>query len=73
LANFSPGLERSDNPEISPSDLHTNPEGVRRERNPFRVDCCRYSFDPRVVAALQLWAEISLRLRRICVETQTDD
>jgi hypothetical protein len=26
---------------------------------------------PRVVAALQLWAEISQRLRRICVEIST--
>jgi hypothetical protein len=28
------------------------------------VDRCRYLFDPRVVAALQHWAEISQRLRR---------
>jgi hypothetical protein len=46
--------------------MYTNPERVRRESNPFRVDRCFYSFDPRVVAALQLWAEISQRLRRIC-------
>jgi hypothetical protein len=30
LANFSPGLERSDNPGVDPSNVHTNPEIVRR-------------------------------------------
>ena len=36
FANFSPGLERSDNPGIR---LKTtfNPVRVRRERNPYRV------------------------------------
>jgi hypothetical protein len=43
LANFSPELERSDNSEFGPSNVHTNPERVRRERNPFRVDRCLYS------------------------------
>jgi len=43
-----------------------NPVRVRQPRNPFRVGrllCIRL---PRVVAALQPWAEISQRLRRIC-------
>jgi hypothetical protein len=31
-----------------------------------------FLFDPRVVAALQLWAEISQRLRRIRMRFQTD-
>jgi hypothetical protein len=36
FANFSPGLERSDNPGIEYK-KQRNPERVRRERNPFRV------------------------------------
>jgi hypothetical protein len=51
LGNFRPGV-------LSIKSKY-NPARVRRERNPFRVDRPRYSFDPRVVAALQLWAEIS--------------
>ena len=42
-----------------------NAESVRHEANPFRVYKCLTRL-PRVVAALQPWAEISERLRR-CV------
>jgi len=35
--------------------------------NPFRVYML-FALDPRVVAALQPWAEISQRLRRICFQ-----
>jgi hypothetical protein len=37
FANFSPGLERSDNPGKKLNNNRFNPERVRRERNPFRV------------------------------------
>ena len=36
-ANFSPGLERSDNPG-NKRKVELNPERVRLERNPFRVN-----------------------------------
>jgi len=42
-----------------------NPERVRRPPNPFRVNMLFLICLPRVVATLQLWAEISERLRRI--------
>ena len=63
FANFSPGLERSDNPGNA-NNKALNPERVRRAANTFEglsIVLC----DPRVVAALQHWAEISERLRRI--------
>ena len=41
-----------------------NPERIRLDRNPFRVSIF-FCVDPKVVAALQPWAEISERLRRI--------
>src|SRR5215204_2226439 len=66
LANFSPGLERSNNPGISNLNYKSNPERVRRLANPFRVSVHFWEFIPRVVAALQPWAEISERLRRNC-------
>jgi hypothetical protein len=37
FANFSPGLERSDNPG-NENEMTMNPERVRRLANPFRVD-----------------------------------
>src|SRR5215212_1462886 len=45
--------------------IPTNPERVRGLANPFRGSMNIGYSDPRVVAALQLWAEISERLRRI--------
>ena len=42
-----------------------NPERVRQLPNPFRVQNNYCDCIPRVVAALQPWAEISERLRRI--------
>ncbi len=63
LANSSPRLERSDNLGNFAPRISMNPERVRFVANLFRVDSIRVV--PRVVAALQLWAEISERLRRI--------
>jgi hypothetical protein len=37
LANFSPGLVRSDNPGKAKLKIHINPERVRQLANPFRV------------------------------------
>ncbi|HSE19247.1 MAG TPA: hypothetical protein VLB46_19450, partial [Pyrinomonadaceae bacterium] len=37
LANFSPGLERSDNPGSTDQNKDKNPVRVRQSRNPFRV------------------------------------
>jgi hypothetical protein len=37
FTNFSPGLERSDNPGYTITNEAFNPERVRREANPFRV------------------------------------
>jgi|GEM_PF-3496399 len=62
FANFSPGFERSENPGIIIK-RKTNPEGVRQLPNPFRVQSY-FLPRPRVVAALQPWAEIGQRLRR---------
>jgi hypothetical protein len=63
FANFSPGLERSDNPGLTALLGINNAESVRKLANSFRVEnASRYL--PRVVAALQPWAEISERLRR---------
>src|ERR1043165_83734 len=70
FANVSPGLSlHSDNPGSSHARYELNPERVRRERNPFRVDFLFNNLDPRVVAALQLRAEISQRLRRTFANT----
>src|SRR5688572_25840141 len=38
LANFSPALERSDNPGSANQKLHKNAESVRAGPNPFRVN-----------------------------------
>jgi hypothetical protein len=51
-------LERSDNPGLTVKKNYSNPERVRCERNPFRVQRTFFGV-PRVVAALQPWAEIS--------------
>jgi hypothetical protein len=64
LANFSPGLERSDNPGYKPK-IATNPEKGSALGEPLQGCKARLIDDPRVVAALQPWAEISQRLRRI--------
>ena len=64
FANVSPGFEQSENPGFGPFNSRVNPERVRLERNPFRVPTPCGLNDPRVVAALQLWADISERLRR---------
>jgi hypothetical protein len=67
FANFSPGLERSDNPG-SEHQLLLNPERVRQPANPFRVESHLESC-PRVLAMLEPWARISERLRRICINS----
>jgi hypothetical protein len=64
LANFSPGFERSENPGYA-NKWALNPERVSPATNPFRVELKLESRKPRVVAALQPWAEISQRLRRM--------
>jgi hypothetical protein len=63
LANFSPGLERSDNPGIGIVKYSSTLKGF--------ANCLTLSkgsvtitFSPRVVAALQPWARISERLWR---------
>ena len=63
FANFSPGLERSDNPGRT-STLSLNPERVRQPPNPFRVASRFENYVPRVLAMLEPWAQISERLRR---------
>jgi len=62
LANFSPGFEHGENPGIK-NFKRFNPERVPRPANPFRVSDS-FVTAPKVVAALQPWAEISQRLRR---------
>src|SRR5262249_373493 len=55
LANYSPGLERSDNPGLSPPHLMTNPERVHRAVNPFRV-CREKVIDSRSgISKLRSW------------------
>jgi len=63
FANFSPGLERSDYPGYQ-IQIHANPERDRWSANPYRVSIL-VGYKPRVLAALEPWAEISERLRRI--------
>jgi hypothetical protein len=62
FANFSPGLERSDNPGIRTSDTHGTLTGFRLTLSGFRrkIKLC-----PRVLAMLEPWAGVSQRLRRI--------
>src|SRR5689334_9328772 len=64
LANVSPELERSDNSGIAQYKRELTLKGFRRERNPFKVVTAVVISDRRVVATLQLWADISQRLRR---------
>src|SRR5829696_4353176 len=44
--------------------IRNNPERVRQPPNPFRVHPSFFIRIPRVLAALEPWAEISERLRR---------
>jgi hypothetical protein len=72
LANFSQGLERSDNPGTNVGREVSNAESVGKIdkfHNPFRVAASNELFLPRVVAALQPWAEIGQRLRRTSQRT----
>ena len=62
FANFSPGFEERE-PWVDHIKWHSNPERVRQPANPYRVNFY-FNGGPKVVAALQPWAEISERLRR---------
>jgi hypothetical protein len=60
LANFSPGLERQRQPWDQQYQKHETLKRVRHPPNPFRVPSLPpLNPTPRVVAALQPWAEIS--------------
>jgi hypothetical protein len=71
FANFSPGLERSDNPGIGELSNLGNPEGGSSNSEPFQGLVAILILCPRVLATLEPWAEISERLRRISYEFQT--
>ena len=64
FANFSPGLEHSDNPGIANNKTDPTLKGfvLRGTLSGFNAS---FLISPRVVAALQPRAEISERLRRI--------
>ena len=64
FANVSPGLERSDNPGYVIRKNRFSPERLNRGKNPFKGFNKRLNWYPKVVAALQPWAEISERFRR---------
>jgi len=67
FANFSPGLECNDNPGY-PIQIHAltlKGLGGWRTLTGF-INCLGCA--PRVVVALQPWAEISQRLRRSCLQ-----
>ncbi len=64
FANVSQGFEHSENPGTTIDKDQTLKALGLCGVNPFRVRN-DFSIDPRVVAALQPWAEISERLRRI--------
>ena len=68
FANLSPGFERSENPGKQINKKESTLKGLGMcGNNPFRVTE-KYCRDvPRVVAALQPWAEISERLRRCSI------
>jgi len=62
FANFSPGLERSDNPGTKQRNVLTL-KGFLSRRTLTGLNRS-FSSDPKVLAALEPWAEISERLRR---------
>jgi hypothetical protein len=60
FANFSPGLERSNNPGSWVRIKVQTLKGLGMcAANPFRVECFFCNATPRVLAALEPWAEIS--------------
>jgi len=67
FANFSPGFEHRENPGTQ-FRIVTNPEGVRRLANPFRVQFLFNILIPGLSLRSNAWAEISERLRRILVK-----
>src|SRR5215208_4790331 len=64
FANFSPGFERSENPGTYHSSRDQTLKGFAAALTLSGLNLT-FGFIPRVVAALQPWAEISERLRRI--------
>jgi hypothetical protein len=64
FTNSSPRLERKRQPWVSIQNTRYNPERVRRLANPYRVSIY-LAYKPKVLAALEPWAEVSQRLRRI--------
>src|SRR5215208_52158 len=63
FANFSPGFERSENPGTYHSSRDQTLKGFAAALTLSGLNLT-FGFIPRVVAALQPWAEISERLRR---------
>jgi hypothetical protein len=70
LANFSPGLERSDNPGDVEQEFCMNPERVRRVANPFTVFVGYVRLPPGLSLRSNPGAQISQRLRRNQFETR---
>jgi hypothetical protein len=69
FANFSPRLELATTLGKWNNNLFPTLKGLTSHKpNPFRVEYYFLCLDPMVAAALQPWAEISERLRRL-IET----